>query len=105
MRIEFEVGDLCPSFNYENQSLRLYLTSSKNGVITAKKKTVSQPLKPLPTSLIMQHLPDALVVQRMLEELRSKVTWVSAIQVPLQTVCMLLPSRVILCKGSPLSTQ
>ena len=42
--LEFEVGDLCPSFNYENQSLRLYLTSSKNGVITTKKKTVSQPL-------------------------------------------------------------
>lgn len=48
MWIEFEVSDSCPSFNYENQSLRLYLTSSKNGVITTKKKTLIQPLKPLP---------------------------------------------------------
>ena len=78
---------------------------SKNQPATNKTKILIHPLKLLPTSLVVTCLPNPLVVQRMLDDPRSKVMWVSAVQVPLHTSCLLLPSRVILCKCSPLSTQ
>lgn len=106
MRTEVEVSDFIQTLTMKIGNLSLYLPGSKNNQNHfTKSKILTHPLKLLPTALFVWCLPRPLVVQRILDEPKSKATWISAVQVPLQTSCLFLPSSVILCKCFPLSTQ